>query len=142
MKTRKIYSLVANPFHHPPPFLFFDIPPVLGRDVTQNLTVMAKITSVRTSVKTDKTLAIIRIEGQDNPVFLTDKQVKAATGLSKNFSVLRGSDLEVEYYAVDEELASGQKCTKANTIVKEFSIELAPDMAKIASAAAFGASMF
>lgn len=103
---------------------------------------MAKITSVRTSVKPDKTLAIIRVEGAADPIFLTGKQVEAATGLSRNFSVLAGSDLEVVFYKKDEELASGSKCTKDNTIVKEFSIELSPKLAGIASAAAFGASMF
>ena len=101
-----------------------------------------KITSVRTSVKEDKVLAIIRVEGKEQPIFLTAKQIEAATGLSRNFSVLKGSDINVEYYAEGDELANGTKCTKANTLVKEYDIELAASVNNIATAAAFGASMF
>lgn len=103
---------------------------------------MAKIVSVRTSVKEDRTLAVIRVEGSETPIFLTDKQVASATGLTRNFSVLKGSDINVEYYAEGAELANGAKCTKANTIVKEFDIELSETTSKIAMASAFGASMF
>ena len=101
-----------------------------------------KITSIRTSVKEDRTLAIIRVEGQEKPIFLTAKQVEAATGLSRNFSVLKGSDINVTYYKVDEELRNGEKCTKENTIIKEFDIELTDRLSNIATASAFGASMF
>ena len=55
-----------------------------------------KIKSVRTSVKEDgKVLAVITVEGQEKPIFLTEKQISSATGISKNFSVLKGSDIEV-----------------------------------------------
>lgn len=103
---------------------------------------MAKIISVRTSVKEDRTLAVIRVEGKENPIFLTAKQVEAATGLSRNFSVLKGSDINVEFYKENDELVGGGKCTKADTLVKEFDIELAASVNNIATAAAFGASMF
>lgn len=103
---------------------------------------MSKIKSVRTSVKEDKVLAVISIEGRETPIFLTSKQISAATGISKNFSVLKGSDIEVSFYKIDDELSNGQKCTKDDTIIKEYSIELHQDLAKIAMAASLGASMF
>lgn len=104
---------------------------------------MSKITKVRTKVKQDgSVLAIFSLEGQDNPVFLTGKQVQAACGLRNNFSVLKDSDLSVEYYSKGDTLISGAECTKDGTIVKSFEIELSPRLAGIASAAAFGASMF
>jgi len=104
---------------------------------------MSKITQVRTKVKQDgSVLAIFNLEGKDNPVFLTGKQVHAACGLSNNFSVLKGSDLSVEYYSKGDTLVSGAECTKDKTIVKSFEIELSDKLSGIASAAAFGASMF
>lgn len=103
---------------------------------------MAKITSARTSVKEDKVLAILEVEGLSKPVFLTDKQIKAATGLKANFSILKGSDIKVEFYKKGDKLVSGSECTVDDTLVKEYSIELAPQTANIATAAAFGASMF
>lgn len=101
-----------------------------------------KITNVRTSVKEDKVLAIIRVEGRENPIFLTSKQVEAATGLSRNFSVLKGSDINVEFYKKGDKLNNGAECTTDDTIVKEYDIELAQGINNIATAAAFGASMF
>lgn len=103
---------------------------------------MARITSVRTSVKPDKVLAVIHVEGRQDPIFLTSKQVEAATGLSRNFSVLKGSDINFAFYKEGDELIGGGKCTKSDTIIKEFDIELAESVNKIATAAAFGASMF
>ena len=101
-----------------------------------------KITSVRTSVKEDKVLAVIHVEGKEQPIFLTSKQIEAATGLTRNFSVLKGADINVKYYNVGDKLANGSECTKADTLVKEFDIELSEGLSNIASAAAFGASMF
>ena len=104
---------------------------------------LKNITNVRTFVKEDgTTMAVIRIEGSDDPIFLSAKQIMSASGLKNNFSVLRGSKIAVTYYKVDEELVGGAKCTKDNTIVKEFEIELSDSIQKIAQAAAFGVSMF
>lgn len=103
---------------------------------------MKTITRVRTSVKEDRTLAIFNVEGSDDPIFLTSKQVNAATGLDRNFSILKGSKLDVTFYAEGDELVGGGKCTKDNTIVKEFEFELSDRMSNIAAAASFGASMF
>lgn len=103
---------------------------------------MKKITSVKTAVKEDKVLGVFTLEGSDKVIFLTDKQVFAATGLKNNFSILKGSSLEVSYYAVGDKLANGSECTKADTLVKDFSFDLAEKTSNIAAAAAFGASMF
>lgn len=103
---------------------------------------MKKIVNVRTSVKEDKVLGVFQLEGQTNPVFLTDKQVFAATGLRNNFSILKGSSLDIIYYKTGDKLANGQECTKDDTLVKEYSFDLAEKTANIAAAAAFGASMF
>lgn len=103
---------------------------------------MKKIASVKTAVKEDKVLGVFTLEGQEKPIFLTDKQVFSATGLRNNFSILRGSSLEVTYYAIGDKLANGSECTKADTIVKEYAFELAEKTGNIAAAAAFGASMF
>lgn len=103
---------------------------------------MKKIISVRTAVKEDKVLGIFQLEGVEKPIFLTDKQVHSATGLKTNFSILKGSMLDVTYYAVGDKLANGAECTKADTLVKEFSFELSEKTGNIAAAAAFGASMF
>lgn len=102
---------------------------------------MVKIQKVRVSVKEDRTLVIFQLEGAEKPIFLTGKQVTAGTGLLSNFHVLRGSTLEVEFYKKDEEMLNG-KCTKDETIIKEFTFELTEKLSNIAGAAAFGASMF
>lgn len=103
---------------------------------------MKKIVSIKTSVKEDKVLAVITLEGQENPVFLTDKQVAAATGLKNNFSILKGSSLDVVYYKKGDKLLNGTECSDDNKLVKEFSFDLSDSTLKIATAAAFGASMF
>jgi hypothetical protein len=103
---------------------------------------MKKITSVRTSVKEDKVLAVIFLENVEKPVFLTSKQVHAATGLNNNFSILKGSSLDVVYYKKGDKLVNGGECSDDNTLVKEYAFELSDTTAKIATAAAFGASMF
>lgn len=103
---------------------------------------MPKIISVRTSVKEDKVLGVFQLEGQEKPVFLTDKQVAAATGLNHNFSILKGSTLDVVYYKKGDKLVNGTEVTDDNKIIKEFSFDLAERTANIATAAAFGASMF
>lgn len=103
---------------------------------------MSKIISCRTSVKEDKVLAVISIEGSDKPIFLTAKQVFSATGLQNNFSILKGSDIHVEYYKKGDKLINGSECTKDDTILKEYSIDLSASVLNIATASAFGASMF
>ena len=103
---------------------------------------MKKISSVRTSVKEDRVLAIIRVEGSDNPIFLSAKQIKSATGLSSNFSILKGSSISATFYKKGEKMFSGGECTEDGKIVREFEFELAEKTANIAAAAAFGASMF
>lgn len=103
---------------------------------------MAKIISVRTSVKEDKTLGVFQVEGKEKPIFLTDKQIASATGLTRNFSILKGADISVEYHKVGDKLHNGTECTKENTLIKEFSIELPDRLNNIAAASAFGASMF
>ena len=102
---------------------------------------MSKIVNVRTSVKPDKTLAVIRVEGEEKTIFLTAAQVKAATGLKAHFQVLKGSDITVTYYAKGEKLSNGQECTEDNTIVKEFEIEVSDSLTNMASAAALGMFM-
>lgn len=103
---------------------------------------MAKIISARTSVKEDKTLAIFTLEG-DKTVFLTSKQVKAACGVDRNFHLLKGGTLDVTYYKVDEVMGgSGGKCTKDDTIVKEFSLECPEKLAMMLMGATAGMSMF
>lgn len=102
-----------------------------------------KISSVRTKVKEDNSvLAIIRVEGNDNAIFLTSKQIQAACGLSNNFSLLKGADLSVTYYAKGDKLVSGAEVTDDNKIVKEFEIELPQHLTNIQAAASFGAAMF
>ena len=103
---------------------------------------MAKITSVRTSVKEDKVLVVFSIDGKDKPVFLTSKQVTSATGLKANFGVLKGSDLDVVYHKKGDTLFSGGVADSDDKIIKEFSLELSDMANKIAMAAGFGASMF
>lgn len=103
---------------------------------------MKKISSVRTSVKEDKVLGVFQLEGVTNPVFLTGKQIEAATGLKNNFSILKGSSLDIVYYKKGEKLINDTECTADDKIVKEFSFELSEGTMKIATAAAFGASMF
>ena len=103
---------------------------------------MKKITSVKTAVKEDKVLGVFTLEGSDKAIFLTDKQIYSATGLKNNFSILKGSSLEVSYYAVGDKLANGSECTKADTLIKDFSFELSEKIGNIAAAAAFGASIF
>ena len=104
---------------------------------------MAKITNVRTKVKEDNsTLAILTVEGQDNPIFLTGKQIMAACGLKNNFMVLKGADLNVVFYARGELLVNGTEVTDDNKIVKEFDIELPEKLVQIQTAVSFGASLF
>ena len=103
---------------------------------------MAKIISVRTSVKEDKVLVVFHIEGKEKPVFLTSKQVTSATGLKANFGILKGSDLDVVYHKQGDKLFSGGVADADDKLVKEFSIELSDIASKIAMAAGFGASMF
>lgn len=107
---------------------------------------MALITSIRTKVKDDNSvLAIIRTEGMaadSTPIFLTAKQIAAACGLSNNFSLLKGADINVTYYKKGEKLVSGAEVTDDGKIVKEFDLELPAKLQGIQAAAAFGASMF
>ena len=103
---------------------------------------MNKITNVRTSVKEDRTLAIISVEGSETPIFLTSKQVASATGLDRNFSILKGSKINVTFYKKGEKMLNDRECTADDKIVKEFDFELADRLNDIASASAFGASMF
>ncbi len=102
-----------------------------------------KITKVRTSVKQDKVLAVIFTEELgDKPIFLTDKQVTAATGLKANFSILKGADISVEFFKKGDTLLNGKECTEDDVIVKDFELELSDRLNNIAAAASFGASMF
>lgn len=103
---------------------------------------MAKIISARTSVKEDKTLAIFSIEGKDQPVFLTAKQVKAACGVDRNFHLLKGGNLDVTYYKIGDKLTNGSDCTKDDTIVKEFTLEAPEKLAMMLMGATAGMSMF
>ena len=107
---------------------------------------MALITSIRTKVREDNSvLAIIRTEGMANdaaPIFLTSKQIAAACGLSTNFSLLKGADLNVTFYKKGDKLVSGAEVTDEGKIVKEFDLELPAKLQGIQAAAAFGASMF
>lgn len=104
---------------------------------------MAKITSIRTKVKEDQSvLAIIKAEGIEQTIFLTSKQINAACGLSNNFSLLKGADINVTFYKKGDKLVSGAEVTDDNKIVKEFDLELPAKLQGIQAAAAFGASMF
>jgi len=103
---------------------------------------METITNVRTSVKKDKVLAVIRTEGSETPIFLTDKQIASATGLKSNYSILKGSKIDVEYYNEGEELVDGNKCTAGGKLVKEFEFELSDQLNKLAGAGAFGVALF
>ena len=103
---------------------------------------MALITSVRTKVKEDNsTLAIIKAEGIETTIFLTSKQIKSACGLANNFSILKGADIEVEFYKKGDKLVSGAEVTDDNKIVKEYSIELPAHLVKVQSLAAFGVAV-
>ena len=103
---------------------------------------MALITSVRTKVKEDNSvLAIIKAQDIENTIFLTGKQVKSACGLSNNFSILKGADIEVEFYKKGDKLVNGAEVTDDNKIVKEYSIELPAHLVKVQSLAAFGVAV-
>jgi len=103
---------------------------------------MKKIVSVKTKVTEEKTLIILALEGQENPVFLTNRQVTAGTDLRGNFGVLKGSKLEVTYYKKGDKMNSGTECSADDKIVKEFTFELSEKLNNIGAASAFGASMF
>ena len=104
---------------------------------------MAKIISVRTSVKEDKTLGIFTVEGRTEPLFLTSKQVKAVCGIDRNFHLLKGGDLTVTFYKKDEVMGgSGGICTKDDTIIKEYSLEAPEKLSMLVMGATAGMSMF
>lgn len=104
---------------------------------------MAKITSVRTKVKKDgSVLGIFHIEGSEQPIFLTGKQVKAACGIDKNLHLLKDGSIEVEYYAVGDKLVGGAECTKENSVVKEFTLEAPKQLSMMLMGATAGMAMF
>lgn len=101
---------------------------------------MARILGVRTSVKEDRTLGIFTVEDRKDPIFLTAPQIKSACGLNNNFHLLKGGDLDVEFYKTGEQLISGAECTKDDSIVKSFELTMPESMTKLAMAASVGFS--
>jgi hypothetical protein len=73
--------------------------------------------------------------------FLPVGMIKNQTGIGSNFNILIGSSVAVQFYTVDEQITDDMKCTKADTIVKSFTIELAPMLQQFALAAAFGTTI-
>lgn len=100
-------------------------------------------TSNRPNPATGELRTIVRFElGDGSQVFLSNKQIFAATGIERGFDVLKGSKLAVSFYKQGEELISGAHCTKDNVIVKEFEFELTNHLTNIKTAAAFGMGLF
>jgi len=102
---------------------------------------------VRTLTKTNPATGEIRVTGRfqlgnDTTAYLSSKQIEAATGFAKNFDVLVGSKLSVQYYKVGEELINDAVCTKENTIVSEFEFELTSKLTSMKTASALGMSLF
>ncbi len=93
------------------------------------------IKTVRTFIKgEDKAMVCI-----NNTIYLSQKQVSAIG--YKNPKALIGSSISVEYYKVGEELVNGAKCTKADTIIKDFSVEDTAEDIKFAKMANAGVTM-
>lgn len=105
---------------------------------------MLKISKVRTKVRDGKPpLIILIVEGREEPVFLTGKQVRAATGISGNFTALVGCKIDVTFYKEGDEMAGGAKYEGSDEkIVKEFEITLKPSLKDMSDAAAVGLGMF
>jgi hypothetical protein len=102
---------------------------------------MEAITGVRTMVRGEKTSVLFGTASHElgkSAIFLSEKQVQRATGLSGNYGVLKGSNISVEYYKKGEELINGNKAENDDSIVKSFTIELSEKLTDVASAAAFG----
>ena len=83
-----------------------------------------KIIDVKSFNKKGKSYLAFTLEGLNKPVYLSEKQVTVQTGLSKNFYLLKGSDLSVEYYKTGEYLKNNNKVKEDNKLIKYFSFTL------------------
>ena len=92
---------------------------------------MNKITSVNVFTKEGKTTVVF-----NNSIFLSANYVTKLTGMHSNFFLLVGSSIEAIYYNVDDVIAEGKVCTKADTIVNTASIVLSDRLAGYAMEAA------
>lgn len=90
------------------------------------------VTSVRTYMsKSEK--AMVCINGS---IHVSQKQLD---GLGYRHAVaLQGETINVEFYAEGENMINGQQCTKADTILKSFSVSISENDLKLAKAANFG----
>ena len=102
---------------------------------------MPLIKQVRISTRDEKTLISMKVEGVDERVYFTPAQIKANTGLDTAFHVLKGSDIELEWYKKGDTLVNGNEVTDDNKIVKEFSIEPSALLSQMQMMGAFGVAM-
>ncbi len=87
-----------------------------------------KIKNVKTFDKKGKTYLTIELEGHDKSVFINKKQVEKQTGLTSNFALLKGSDLQFEYYKAGEYTANNQKVREDDKLIKNFKITFSKEL--------------
>jgi len=93
---------------------------------------MEAIVTVNTWTKDDKTKVII-----NNTHFVSPGMIKNVTGLTRNYYLLVGSKVEVEYFVTGDVIKDELICTKDNTIVKGVEFELSEKLQEYAMKAAF-----
>lgn len=137
----------------PLPFLFFEYPHLFWEKWYSFFSLkkledmpQGTITSVRQfTSKSGKAKVYFKVKdekGVVHNVYLSESQVEVSTGVSAKFHVLRGSEIDWEYFDKGEELANGEKCTDDGIIVKDFDFILSERLQTIDAAANKGFALF